>query len=76
MEMRRTIIAAAALAAATFATTVEAATLDTVKERGKLVCGVNQGLAGFAAPDAGGKWSGFDVDFCRAVAAAIFGDAE
>jgi general L-amino acid transport system substrate-binding protein len=74
--MRRIIIAAAALAAATIAATAEAATLDTVKERGKLVCGVNQGLAGFAAPDAGGKWSGFDVDFCRAVAAAIFGDAE
>jgi len=67
---------AAALAAGMLAAAAEAATLDTVKERGKLVCGVNQGLLGFAAPDAGGKWSGFDVDFCRAVAAAIFGDAD
>lgn len=73
--MSRMVITAA-FAAAMLTSAAEAATLDTVKERGKLVCGVNQGLAGFAAPDAGGKWSGFDVDFCRAVAAAIFGDAE
>jgi general L-amino acid transport system substrate-binding protein len=53
-----------------------AATLDTVKERGRLLCGVNTGLSGFSAPDASGKWAGFDVDFCKAVAAAIFSDAE
>lgn len=53
-----------------------AGTLDTVKERGTLNCGVNEGLLGFAAKDAEGKWSGFDVDFCRAVAAATLGDAE
>jgi general L-amino acid transport system substrate-binding protein len=52
-----------------------AGTLDTVKERGRLVCGVNTGLSGFSAPDANGVWSGFDVDFCRAVAAAVLGDA-
>ena len=54
----------------------EAGTLDTVKQRGNLVCGVSQGLLGFSAKDDAGKWSGFDVDFCRAVATAIFGDAE
>ena len=53
----------------------EAATLDTVRERGKLVCGVNEGLLGFSVQEGEGKWSGFDVDFCRAVAAAIFADA-
>jgi general L-amino acid transport system substrate-binding protein len=63
-------LAAAALGGATAA----AATLDAVKERGRLVCGVNTGLSGFSAPSADGTWSGFDVDFCRAVAAAIFDD--
>jgi general L-amino acid transport system substrate-binding protein len=69
-----------AAAALTFAAGVvapaSAATLDTVKSRGKLLCGVNQGLLGFASPDGAGKWAGFDVDFCRAVAAAIFNDPE
>ncbi|PZQ49641.1 MAG: amino acid ABC transporter substrate-binding protein [Rhodovulum sulfidophilum] len=51
-----------------------AATLDDVKARGALKCGTNTGLAGFAAPDASGKWIGFDVDVCYALAAAIFGD--
>jgi general L-amino acid transport system substrate-binding protein len=51
-----------------------AATLDIVKERGFLQCGVNTGSAGFAAPNDKGEWAGFDVDYCRAVAAAIFGD--
>jgi len=53
-----------------------AATLDEVKERGKLNCGVNTDLPGFSATDEGGNWSGFDVDYCRAVAAAIFGEAD
>lgn len=53
-----------------------AATLDAVKERGRLLCGVNTGLSGFSAPDADGTWSGFDVDFCKAVAAAVLGDAD
>ena len=51
-----------------------AKTLDEVKARGELRCGVNTGLAGFAAPDDEGHWRGIDADFCRAVAAAIFGD--
>lgn len=50
-------------------------TLAQVKARGTLNCGVNTGLAGFGAQDANGVWRGFDVDFCRAVASAIFGDA-
>lgn len=54
--------------------TASAATLDDVKARGKLNCGVTTGVAGFAAPDANGVWEGLDVDVCRAVAAAIFGD--
>lgn len=52
----------------------EASTLADVKARGKLLCGVNQGLQGFAAKNAEGQWAGFDVDFCRAVAAATLGD--
>ncbi len=51
-------------------------TLKSVQEKGYLQCGVNTGLAGFAAPDSNGKWVGLDVDMCRAVAAAIFGDSE
>jgi general L-amino acid transport system substrate-binding protein len=51
------------------------ATFDSVKARGNLACGVNTGLAGFAQPDSQGVWRGFDVDYCRAIAAAIFGDA-
>lgn len=49
-------------------------TIDTVKKRGQLVCGVNPGVAGFGLPDDKGQWTGFDVDFCRAIAAAIFND--
>ena len=49
-------------------------TLDQVKKRGILVCGSNPGIAGFALPDDKGRWSGFDIDFCRAVAATIFND--
>src|SRR5215468_1010969 len=53
----------------------QATTLDTVKQRGKLLCGVTTGLAGFGAPNDQGVWSGLDIDLCRAVAAAVFGDA-
>jgi general L-amino acid transport system substrate-binding protein len=49
-------------------------TLKTVQDRGALICGVNQGLDGFAIKDGKGQWSGFDVDFCRALATAIFND--
>ena len=69
------VVTAAILAGA--AATIDAAqaqTLKAVKERGELVCGVSEGLSGFSAKDAKGEWRGFDVDFCRALAAAIFND--
>ncbi len=52
-----------------------ATTLENVKSRGNVQCGVSQGLAGFSNPDDKGNWTGLDVEFCRAVAAAVFGDA-
>ena len=51
-------------------------TLDAIKARGQVICGVNTGLAGFGAADSTGKWTGLDVDMCRAIAAATLGDAE
>ncbi len=66
-----TLAATALLARAAAAQT----TLETVKARGELNCGVNTGLVGFAAPDANGNWQGFDVAICKAVAAAVIGDA-
>jgi general L-amino acid transport system substrate-binding protein len=51
-------------------------TLDNIKAKGQVVCGVNTGLAGFAAADSAGKWSGLDVDVCRALAAAVLSDPE
>jgi len=53
----------------------QAGTLDTVKARGKLVCGVNGDLPGFSNLNADGSWTGIDADYCRAVAAAVLGDA-
>jgi general L-amino acid transport system substrate-binding protein len=52
-----------------------ASTLDTVRERGFLQCGVNTGLPGFSNADEKGNWTGIDVDICRAIAAAVFGEA-
>ena len=73
MNMRIAAIAAAmALGAAQPA--LAATTLEQVKARGMLVCGANTGLAGFSLPDEKGAWTGIDVDFCRAMAAAIFND--
>ncbi|MEP7241155.1 MAG: amino acid ABC transporter substrate-binding protein [Devosia sp.] len=56
------------------ATAAVAGTLDDVKAKGFVQCGVNEGQPGFGAPDANGVYSGFDVDYCKAVAAAVFGD--
>src|SRR5438874_903150 len=56
------------------ATTASAQTLNTVKSRGSLNCGSNGTLAGFGLPDAQGRWTGLDVDLCKAIAAAIFND--
>ena len=65
------------LAAAGLAAGVAAAgTLDDVKAKGFLQCGVSTGVAGFAFTDASGEWDGFDIAVCRAVAAAVFGDAK
>ena len=72
--MRYTSLFAAGFAAVFVAGTASAGTLDDVKARGELICGVTTGLAGFASPDDRGEWAGFDVDVCRAVATAIFGD--
>ncbi|MFZ1680434.1 MAG: amino acid ABC transporter substrate-binding protein [Rhizobiaceae bacterium] len=66
------VIAAAAFALS--ASVAGAATLDDVKAKGFVQCGVSTGLAGFSNPDDKGEWSGLDADFCRAVAAAVFGD--
>jgi general L-amino acid transport system substrate-binding protein len=63
------------LTASLFATAASAqATLNSVKQKGFLTCGSNTGLAGFGVPDAQGNWTGLDVEFCRAIAAAIFDD--
>ncbi len=74
-KRRRLGALAAALALTAFCGTAAlAGTLETVKQRGTLLCGVSEGLGGFSEKDAQGNWSGFDVDFCRAVAAAVLGD--
>jgi len=74
--MKKTVLLGALTAAAFAAGAASAATLDDVKARGKLNCGINTGLVGFAAPDANGRWEGFDVAMCRAVAAAVLGDQD
>ena len=68
-------LAAAGLALAILAPAHAGKTLDAIKQRGQVVCGVNTGLAGFSAADSSGNWSGLDVDMCKAVAAATLGDA-
>ncbi len=71
----KALLAATAVAAAAVVAPAHAGkTLDSIKQRGQLVCGVNTGLAGFSAADSQGNWSGLDVDICRAIAAAILGD--
>ncbi|WPB85871.1 amino acid ABC transporter substrate-binding protein [Sediminicoccus rosea] len=66
--------APAAAPAAPAAAAPAASTLDAIRARGTLVCGVSTGLAGFSLPDSQGNWRGFDVDYCRALAIAIFND--
>jgi general L-amino acid transport system substrate-binding protein len=55
---------------------VKSATLDAVKKRGELICGVDTGIPGFAFQDASGKWQGLDIAYCRAIATAVLGDAD
>ncbi|WP_373087088.1 amino acid ABC transporter substrate-binding protein [Sneathiella sp.] len=74
--MKKASFFAVAATATFMATAATAATLDDVKAKGFIQCGVTTGLAGFAAPNNEGKWEGFDVDFCRAMSAAIFGDPD
>jgi len=71
--MKRIVIATGLLAA--WIPAAAAGTLDTVKQRGTLVCGVSAGFAGFSAPDSQGNYKGLDVDYCRALAAGVLGDA-
>ena len=72
--MKRFTLFGTLTVAALLAGAVGATTLDDVKARGVLNCGSNTGLTGFGAPDADGNYQGFDVDLCKAIAAAIFGD--
>jgi general L-amino acid transport system substrate-binding protein len=72
--MKKSVILGAMTVAGLAAGAAAAGTMDDVKARGKLNCGVTTGLVGFAAPDANGVWQGFDVGVCRAVAAAVLGD--
>ena len=75
MNTRLTAAAVALLGASFLAQAQAATTLDTVKARGHLICGVNTSAPGFSSVDSKGNWSGLDVDVCRAVAAATLGDA-
>lgn len=74
MKHIKYVVAGVALLAG-MATAAQAGTLDDVKARGKLLCGVTTGLAGFGAPNDKGEWAGLDIDLCKGVAAAVFGDA-
>ncbi|HGG06535.1 MAG TPA: amino acid ABC transporter substrate-binding protein [Aliiroseovarius sp.] len=73
--MKKTVFLGALTVAGLAATAAMASTLDDVKARGKLNCGVSTGVPGFEAPDANGEWQGFDVALCRSVAAAVLGDS-
>ena len=72
--MKKSVVLATLAVAGMAAGMSQASTLDEVKARGSLNCGVTTGLTGFAEPNASGVWEGFDVAVCRAVAAAVFGD--
>ncbi|MEZ5843843.1 MAG: amino acid ABC transporter substrate-binding protein [Hyphomicrobiaceae bacterium] len=76
--MKKFTTAVALAGLATMAATAAQAgpTLDAIKARGQIICGVNTGLGGFALPDSSGKWNGLDVDVCRAIAAAVFGSGD
>jgi general L-amino acid transport system substrate-binding protein len=76
VKMKKTTFFGAIAAATMAAGFAAAGTLDDVKAKGFVQCGVSTGVAGFAMADANGNWDGFDVAVCRAVAAAIFGDPQ
>ncbi len=75
MKQKATAVLSAAALLLGAAGTAQAGTLEDVQSRGVLRCVVSTGIAGFAQPDASGVWKGFDIDFCRATAAAVLGDA-
>ena len=66
----------AAVAAVAASPASAQATLDTVKKRGKVLCGVSPSSAGYSFADDKGEWTGLDVDYCKALAAAVLGDAK
>jgi general L-amino acid transport system substrate-binding protein len=77
--MTRRLLAAAAVALGSLAASATAwagPMVDKVRARGELVCGVSQGSAGLSLPDSNGRWSGLDVDYCKALAAAVLGSAD
>src|SRR5262245_51199906 len=75
MKLIVSVLATLVLGALSQPAVAQSSRLDVVKSRGVLRCGVNPNFPGFALPDAAGQWRGFDVDMCRAVATAVFGDA-
>lgn len=79
MRFRKTVtlsgIIAGLLSLAVATPVLAGKTIDAIKARGQLVCGVNTGLAGFSAADSQGNWTGLDVDVCKAIAASLVGDA-
>ena len=75
MKQKTTAVLSAAALVLGVAGTTQAGTLEDVQSQGVLRCVVSTGIAGFAQPDASGVWKGFDIDFCRATAAAVLGDA-
>jgi general L-amino acid transport system substrate-binding protein len=75
-NLKTLAVVAAALATLAALPAHAGKTVDGIKARGTVACGVNTGLAGFGAADSAGKWTGLDVDMCRAMAAVTLGDAE
>ena len=73
MKLFKALVLASAFSG--LAVAANATTLDDVKAKGFVQCGVSQGLIGFSQPDDKNNWTGLDVDFCKAVAAAVLGDA-
>ena len=73
---RVVIMGAALVLGLTVSASAQSPTLETVKVRGYLKCGVTEGIPGFSTRDETGAWTGFEVDYCRAVAAAIFNDPQ
>jgi general L-amino acid transport system substrate-binding protein len=73
--MKKSVFLGTLAATTLVAGMASASTLDDVKARGELICGSNTGLTGFGAPDATGTYMGFDADLCKAIAAAVLGDA-